>query len=73
MPECDTLYRLAARLRPTIAGATVRYARSRDQGELEAPVGETIEVVRAVGKNLLVELTGGWSFHIHLGIGGRCQ
>ena len=26
-----------------------------------------------MGKNLLIELTGGWTFRVHLGIGGSCR
>jgi len=73
MPEGDTLHRLAARLSPTLLGKTVTRAQNRAQGELEVIAGATIENIAALGKNLVIDLSGGWSFRVHLGIAGKCD
>ncbi len=73
MPEGDTLHKLAARLQKPLGDATIATARGREQGDLRQPVGERVTTIRAVGKNLLIELTGGWTFRVHLGIGGSCR
>ncbi len=73
MPEGDTLHRLAARLSPKLLGQTVVQARNRAQGELDVIAGATVENVAALGKNLLIDLSGGWSLRVHLGIGGKCD
>ncbi len=73
MPEGDTIHRLAQKLGPALAGAVIRDAFARQQGKLPAAVGERIERVHARGKHLFIELSGGWTFRVHLGIGGRCR
>jgi endonuclease VIII len=70
MPEGDTLHRMAARLRPALAG--------RQLIEFEAPrlrgprprVGDRIEDVEARGKHLLVHFAGGLSLRTHLRMNG---
>lgn len=73
MPEGDTLHNLARRLSPSLMDATITAARNREQGELRPAVGERVMDVRALGKHLIVALSGGWSLRAHLGIGGRCD
>lgn len=73
MPEGDSLHKLARRLQEPLFESVIEAARSREQGELRQPVGETVTSIRAMGKNLLIELSGGWTFRVHLGIAGRCR
>jgi endonuclease-8 len=73
MPEGDTIHRLAHRLSAELPGEEVTYAWNRDGGELSRLVGEHVGEIEARGKNLLIEVSGGWMFRIHLGIGGRCR
>jgi len=73
MPEGDTLHRLAARLSPKLLGQKVNRANNRAQGELEVIAGATVENIAALGKNLVIDLSGGWSFRVHLGIAGKCD
>jgi len=73
VPEGDTLHKLARRLQEPLGEATITAARGREQGQLRPAVGERVTSIRAVGKNLLIELTGGWTFRVHLGIAGRCD
>jgi formamidopyrimidine-DNA glycosylase len=56
LPEGDTLHKLARRLAPALVGTTVRSAWGREQGDIRPASGERIEAVRALGKNLIVEL-----------------
>ena len=71
MPEGDTIFRLAERLRPALAGRTVtRLEVHRHRGP--APEGHFgVESVEAVGKHLLVTFTGGWVLDSHLRMNGR--
>jgi endonuclease-8 len=75
MPEGDTLHRIARTLQSALAGKRVtrfetvlpKLARVDD----ETPIrGRTIERVRAVGKHLLIELSGGLELRTHLRMNG---
>ena len=70
MPEGDTLHRTANRLRPALAGATLRrFEAPRLLGDRPA-VGVAIRDVEAVGKHLLIHFEGGLTLRTHLGMGG---
>lgn len=64
MPEGDTIWRIAAALRPRILGKVVE--RSSHTG-LE---GRRIEAIEAVGKHLVIRFGGGWAVRTHLGMEG---
>ena len=75
MPEGDTLHRIARTLQTALAGKKVvrfetvmpKLARVDD----ETPIaGRTIERVHAVGKHLLIELSGGLELRTHLRMNG---
>jgi endonuclease-8 len=71
VPEGDTIHRAAARLRPALAGRPlVRFAAGRWGGPVPVP-GETVDAVRAVGKHLLVDFSGGLTLRTHLRMSGR--
>jgi endonuclease-8 len=71
MPEGDTIYRTAARLRPVLQGQTVTAARARDAGlAAETLVQRTVQSVEARGKHLLIHLENGLAIHSHLGMHG---
>jgi endonuclease-8 len=71
MPEGDTIHRAASRLRavlerePLVAIAVPRWS-----GALPQP-GETIDAVRAIGKHLVIDFSGGLSLRVHLRMSGR--
>jgi len=71
VPEGDTIHRAASRLRavlerePLVAIAVPRWS-----GALPEP-GETIDAVRAVGKHIVVDFSGGLSLRVHLRMTGR--
>ncbi|HEX3583915.1 MAG TPA: DNA-formamidopyrimidine glycosylase family protein [Thermoanaerobaculia bacterium] len=75
MPEGDTLHRIARTLQTALAGKKVarfetvmpKLARVDDQTPM---AGRTIERVRAVGKHLLIELSGGLELRTHLRMNG---
>ena len=66
MPEGDTIHRTANRLRPALAGQDlVRLSLPRVAGD-RPRLGETIEGVRAVGKHLLIDFSGGLTLETHM-------
>ena len=70
MPEGDTLHRAANRLRPALAGATLRrFEAPRLLGDRAIP-GVSIRDVEAVGKHLLVHFDDGLTLRTHLGMTG---
>ena len=70
MPEGDTIWRTAARLRPALAGQTLRrFDAPRLQGDRPRP-GVEVEEVEAVGKHLLVHFAGGLSLDTHMRMTG---
>jgi endonuclease-8 len=71
VPEGDTIHRAVARLRPALEGQPlVRFTAPRWSGPTPAR-GETVETVRAVGKHLLVDFSGGLTLRTHLRMAGR--
>jgi endonuclease-8 len=70
MPEGDTIWRAAARMRPALVGAeVVRFEAPRLVGE-RPRAGARVEEVEAVGKHLLVHLSGGLSLDTHMRMTG---
>ena len=71
MPEGDTIHRAASQLRavleqqPLVAISVPRWS-----GALPQP-GETIDDVRAIGKHLVIDFSGGLSLRVHLRMTGR--
>jgi len=71
MAEGDTLARIAVGLRPHLAGRTVLAARARLPGpQVSRVVGQKIDAVEAVGKNLLIRFDNGLELRTHLGLHG---
>lgn len=70
MPEGDTIFRAAERLRPVLAGATVvRFEAPRLVGARPWP-GTRIDAVEALGKHLLIHFDGGLSLRTHMRMTG---
>jgi endonuclease-8 len=71
MPEGDTIHRAASRLRAVLEGESlVAISVPRWSGTLPQP-GETIGAVRAVGKHVVIDFSGGLSLRVHLRMTGR--
>ena len=74
MPEGDTVAGHARRLTPVLVGKEVeRVAGSSPSLRANAHrvTGRRVEAVTPVGKNLVIEISGGYSILIHLGMSGR--
>jgi len=71
MAEGDTLARIAVGLRPHLAGRVVVAARARLPGpQVSRVVGQKIDAVEALGKNLLIRFENGLEIRTHLGLHG---
>jgi len=71
MAEGDTLARIAVGLRPHLAGRVVLAARARLPGpQVSRVVGQRIDAVEALGKNLLIRFENGLELRTHLGLHG---
>ena len=75
MPEGDTIFRSARTLKAALAGRTVTAFESRfaslDRHVVDAPLaGQTVLDVRAVGKHLLMEFSGGLVLRTHMRMNG---
>jgi endonuclease-8 len=70
VPEGDTIWLVAARLRPALAGHVLeRFEAPTLVGDRPRP-GTRIESVEAVGKHLLIHFDGGLSLQTHLRMTG---
>jgi len=71
MPEGDTIYRTATRLRPLLVGQQILAARSRDASlPAESLIGRSFSAVESRGKHLLQHVDDGRTLHSHLGMHG---
>lgn len=73
VPEGDSLYRFAARLRPALEGKAILSARSHGPGpvpQVHRIVGATCTGVRSRGKNMLISFDNGLALRGHLRMHG---
>ncbi len=70
MPEGDTIHRAAARLAPVLEGKELLAFEVRKLQGTKPRVGETIEIVAALGKHLLIAFSGGLTLDTHMGMAG---
>ncbi len=74
MPEGDTIFRLAAKLRPWLVGEVLRVVDFPTKAlSGERLQGHTVAAVEAHGKNLLVRVDDGSVLHVHLRMTGRVR
>jgi len=69
MPEGDSVYRFAARLRAVLQGQRIEAARSHGPGpvpQVDRIVGATCTGVRSYGKNLIISFDNGLALRGHL-------
>jgi endonuclease-8 len=70
VPEGDTLYKTAARLKPALQGHRLtRFEAERLIGD-RPPLGTVVELVEARGKHLLIHFEGGLVLRTHLRMTG---
>lgn len=70
MPEGDTIWRVAARLRPALVGREVRRFEAPRLVGPRPRTGEVVQAVDAVGKHLLVRFSSGVVVRTHLRMTG---
>lgn len=71
MPEGDTLFRTATRLRPALVDRTLIAARTNTQRiDAESLVNRRVTRVQSRGKHLLIHLDDGGAIHTHMGMTG---
>jgi endonuclease VIII len=69
VPEGDSVYRFAAKLRPALVGKPILAARSHGPGpvpQVHRLVGATCTAVRSQGKNMLISFDNGLALRGHL-------
>lgn len=71
MPEGDTVWFTARRLRDALAGRILTHADLRVPRYATSDLrGQTVNDVRSQGKHLLLRTADGWTLHSHLGMDG---
>ncbi len=70
MAEGDTIYKLAAMLRPELVGRTVLAARTTKNASVGRLVGASITSVESLGKNLLIRFSSGLTLRTHMQMNG---
>jgi endonuclease VIII len=70
MAEGDTIYRMAAGLRPQLVGRIVRSARTTKNAGVGRLVGSTVISIETLGKNLLIRFSNGLTLRTHLRMTG---
>ena len=58
MPEGDSIYKVAAALRPYLVGQPLRRVHLRDRGDLEFLQGRVVEQIETLGKHLFIGIPG---------------
>jgi endonuclease-8 len=72
MPEGDSIFHLATKLRPLVGREVVSFsARKMADADARTLVGHKVVAVDARGKNLLIRFDDGRLLHIHLRMEGR--
>jgi endonuclease-8 len=70
MAEGDTIFRMAADLRPQLVGRAVRSARTTKNAGVGRLAGATVMSVDSLGKNLLIRFSSGLTLRTHLRMTG---
>ncbi len=70
MPEGETIYQVAAALRPDVVGKRIDAAEARHERVAAGLAGRTVLGITTRGKHMLVEIDDGSTLHIHLGMKG---
>jgi endonuclease-8 len=74
MPEGDSVAGHARRLRPVLVGRLVEEVSGTAPSlrvNSRRVLGAVVEDIRTVGKNLVIDLSTGYSIRVHLGMSGR--
>jgi len=72
VPEGDTIHRAAGNMQQALGGKTItRFETMMPKLARVDIAGRTIERVHAIGKHLLIELSGGIALHTHMRMNGE--
>jgi endonuclease-8 len=71
MPEGDTVHRIASSLDRELRGEVMDRIELQDLGSVPELERRQVESVQAVGKHLLLNVEGGWTVRVHLGMKGK--
>jgi len=71
MPEGDSIFKVAARLRPALVGKALSRLELREQGSVPSLVGSTVQRIDVHGKHMFVYIEPRKVLHVHLGMKGR--
>lgn len=71
VPEGDTIFKLAQRLRPVLLDLAIESLSTRRHGPLPEFAGRKITSIDARGKHLLITIEPHWVLRVHLGMHGR--
>ena len=71
MPEGDSIFKIAARLRPALVGKALSRLELRDQGPVASSVGRLVQRIDVHGKHMFVYIEPRKVLHVHLGMNGR--
>ncbi len=71
MPEGDSIFKIAARLRPRLVGQALSRLELREHGPVPSLVGSNVERIDAHGKHMFVYIEPRKVLHVHLGMHGR--
>jgi endonuclease-8 len=71
VPEGDTIFKVAAALRPLLVGQPVLAAHARTPGPaIERVIGSSVVGVEPMGKHLVIRFSNGLALHTHLRMAG---
>ena len=71
MPEGDTIFQVAAALRPLLVGQQILAAQARTPGpQIQRVIGSRVLSVEPMGKHMLIRFDNGLTLHTHLRMGG---
>ncbi|MEM6292009.1 MAG: DNA-formamidopyrimidine glycosylase family protein [Myxococcota bacterium] len=71
MPEGDSIFKVAARLRPHLVGKPLSRLELREHGPIPSMTGKQVERIEAHGKHMFVYVQPRRVLHVHLGMKGR--
>lgn len=71
MPEGDSIFKVAARLRPKLVGQPLSRLELRECGPVPSLSGSIVERIDAHGKHMFVYIEPRKVLHVHLGMHGR--
>lgn len=71
MPEGDSIFKVAQRLRPFLVGKPLSRLELRERGPVPSLVGSVVQRVDIHGKHMFVHIEPRKVLHVHLGMKGR--